>query len=75
MTNQELIEYLDVEIDKARTDCGDNSCRFSQFKNKGGMRTNDGCRCGRNQGDNVARLALRFEHAYNSLKDIVKDIK
>ncbi len=24
-------------------DCGDNSCRYA--KNKGGMRTNGGCRC------------------------------
>lgn len=25
------------------SDCGDNSCRYA--KNKGGMRTNGGCRC------------------------------
>ena len=27
----------------SKLDCGDNSCRFAQ--NKGGMRTNGGCRC------------------------------
>lgn len=29
-------------------DCGDNSCRFA--KNRGGMRTNGGCRCFENAG-------------------------
>ena len=29
-------------------DCGDNSCRFAT--NRGGMRTNGGCRCFENAG-------------------------
>ena len=32
------------EVERARTlDCGDNSCAFAI--NRGGMRTNGGCRC------------------------------
>jgi len=34
---QTLVSALD------KLDCGDNSCRFA--KNKGGQRTNGGCRC------------------------------
>lgn len=31
------------EVDRLNLDCGDNSCRYA--KEKGGMRTNGGCRC------------------------------
>jgi hypothetical protein len=36
-------------------DCGDNSCRFA--KNKGGQRTNGGCRCLRSL-DPIIRIAI-----------------
>lgn len=32
-----------IKLSKLELDCGDNSCSFA--KNKGGMRTNGGCRC------------------------------
>jgi len=32
-------------------DCGDHSCKYAKLKL--GMRTNGGCRCARNKGDEV----------------------
>jgi len=35
--------YCNESLEVSALDCGDNSCLFA--KNKGGMRTNGGCRC------------------------------
>lgn len=44
-------------------DCGDNSCKYAT--NRGGMRTNGGCRCSRNEGWKVER---KLQHEINDLK-------
>lgn len=48
-------------------DCGDNSCRFA--KSKGGMRTNGGCRCYRDNSITQRHyvLKLRILHAEHEL--------
>jgi hypothetical protein len=48
MTNDQrsiLMNYFRIQLKKlANQDCGDNACLFAG-RNKGGIRTNDGCRC------------------------------
>ena len=58
-------------------DCGDNSCRFAT--NKGGMRTNGGCRCLDNIYDKgalamIERIAKAVEQRANSI-GIMRSLK
>ncbi len=41
-------------------DCGDNSCRYAPKENKGGMRTNGGCRC----HNKICKLIEDIEYDY-----------
>lgn len=52
-------------------DCGDNSCRFAIHK--GGMRTNGGCRCIRNE-DLIVR---QFFYTFNpvQVKELLDEIE
>jgi len=52
----EALELGDTLVELYQLDCGDNSCYF-KARGKGGMRTNGGCRCGRNQQRWVENLA------------------
>lgn len=60
MDNERITWYIN-EIRSLELDCRDNACRFA--KEKGGVRTNHGCRC----MDNPDLLLL--------LKGLVKTIK
>lgn len=44
-----MTNYRQIVRDRLTLDCGDSSCRFS-FAEKGGMRTNGGCRCFERRG-------------------------
>lgn len=56
-------------------DCGDNSCYFA--KDKGGMRTNGGCRCFSNAGFNrsLYKAALEMLPELLQLRKEVADLK
>lgn len=41
--NKQRLQEIEETLKKYAPDCGDNSCRFAV--EKGGMRTNGGCRC------------------------------
>jgi len=53
------MEWLEP-IEPFNLDCGDSSCRYAI--NRGGMRTNGGCRCSDNDGRKVERFLLRNYH-------------
>lgn len=42
-------------------DCGDNSCVFAPKENRGGMRTNGGCRCLENAGYHRSAIAAAYQ--------------
>lgn len=44
------------EIADFNLDCGDNSCRFAKQKDRGGLRTNGGCRCLENNRNEVLKI-------------------
>ena len=44
-----------------KLDCGDNSCKYAS--QRGGMRTNGGCRCSRNNGKDVEFFLSQNYHA------------
>ena len=48
-------------------DCGDNSCHFSPKENRGGMRTNGGCRCFINLG-----YKSTIDAAYKMLPELLE---
>jgi hypothetical protein len=52
-------------------DCGDNSCKYS--KNRGGMRTNGGCRCVVNKPRDVERHLLRQVAELQAKLEIARD--
>lgn len=55
-------------------DCGDSSCRYAV--NRGGMRTNGGCRCARNHGDKVERFLLRnYLKAQAKIDELQADVE
>ena len=53
---------LRYDIERLNLDCGDTSCRYA--KNKGGMRTNGGCRCKRNIEENKKLNELSYQNKY-----------
>ncbi len=64
---KELVEAVTLNVD---WDCGDNSCQFA--KQKGGMRTNGGCRCLENFGG-VHKASTK--HYINRLRFILERYK
>ena len=47
-------------------DCGDNSCRYAPKENKGGMRTNGGCRCHEKFAQKIVETTENKRWAYDN---------
>lgn len=58
-------------------DCGDNSCRFAKqiAKQRGGLRTNGGCRCAENNPRELGRYANYEQHINVKLQASLKEAR
>ena len=54
-------------------DCGDNSCYFA--KERGGMRTNGGCRCSQNHPKEVERYARQLRMIAEANALLIENLK
>lgn len=70
-TKQELIELLE-KTQGASLDCGDNSCFFAT--DKGGMRTNGGCRCLRDISFEVRQYVKRTYLKPQTIQNLVESV-